>query len=266
MVKRFTKMIMLYLHILGIDLLKTIYTLRGLPHFLTDYSFLKRQLKESDGSFPLGRLYPCLEDRFQKSGQATGQYFHQDLLIAQTIFKNNPHRHVDVGSRVDGFVAHVASFRSIEAIDIRPLESNVKNLTYIHMDLMKKLPEEFIESTDSVSCLHALEHFGLGRYGDPINSDGHQVGFKNLVSMLTPGGIFYLSVPIGPQRIEFNAHRVFSIAYLLQMFGDKLKIENFSYIDDKGELQKHAVLDEEAIQTNCGCVYGCGVFELNKIS
>jgi hypothetical protein len=29
---------------------------------------------------------------------------------------------------------------------------------------------------DSLSCLHALEHFGLGRYGDPIDPRGHEKG------------------------------------------------------------------------------------------
>lgn len=38
------------------------------------------------------------------------------------IFDSSPQRHLDVGSRIDGFVAHVASFREIEVIDIRPVD------------------------------------------------------------------------------------------------------------------------------------------------
>jgi len=63
-----------------------------------------------------------LDDRFDQSGTASGHYFHQDLLVASRIFINNPEKHVDIGSRIDGFVAHVASFREIEVFDIRSLE------------------------------------------------------------------------------------------------------------------------------------------------
>mgnify|MGYP000382217343 CR=1 FL=1 len=40
---------------------------------------------------------------------------------------------------------------------------------------------------DSVSCLHALEHFGLGRYGAPICYDGYFIGFKNITNLLDTG-------------------------------------------------------------------------------
>jgi len=32
---------------------------------------------------------------------------------------------VDIGSRVDGFVAHVASFREIEVFDVRPISAQI---------------------------------------------------------------------------------------------------------------------------------------------
>ena len=41
------------------------------------------------------------------------------------IYNSKPKRHIDVGSRVDGFVAHVASFREIEVFDVRPLEKSI---------------------------------------------------------------------------------------------------------------------------------------------
>ena len=63
--------------------------------------------------FPAGRAFPCLRDRYEAGGVASGHYFHQDLLVAQWLNAANPQRHIDVGSRVDGFVAHVAAFREI---------------------------------------------------------------------------------------------------------------------------------------------------------
>ena len=39
-------------------------------------------------------------------------------------------------------------------------------------------------SIESLSCLHALEHFGLGRYGDPINPEGNIIGLENMIKIL----------------------------------------------------------------------------------
>jgi SAM-dependent methyltransferase len=193
-----------------------------------------------------------------------GDYFHQDLLVAKRIFRNNPESHVDIGSRVDGFVAHVAVFREITIMDIRNIQSTLSNVRFIQADLMQ-LPPQMENSCCSISSLHAIEHFGLGRYSDPIDAGGHIKALNNIYAMLKPQGIFYFSVPIGKQRIEFNAHRVFSIPYLLKLFEDKYTIRMFSYVNDKGDLFKDTKLTPEMIDSNCYCHYGCGIFEMVKI-
>lgn len=266
MIKATLKTILRYLGIFGLDPLKAIQSLRGLPAYISDYVKLKSQKPRSDNEFTFGEFKPCLGDRYADSGQARGHYFHQDLLVASRIFADRPVRHIDAGSRIDGFVAHVASFRKLGVIDIRPLASYIHNVEFLQADLMDALPPELHDACDSLSCLHALEHFGLGRYGDPVRWGGHKIGFENLLSILKPGGKFYFSVPIGPQRIEFNAHRVFSIAHLLEIFDDRLRLDNFSYVDDRGDLRESVLLDEHAIRTNCGCTYGCGIFELTKLN
>jgi hypothetical protein len=80
---------------------------------------------------------------------------------------------------------------------------------------------------DSVSCLHALEHFGLGRYGDKIDIYSLEKGLSNLVKLLAKDGLLYLSVPIGKERIEFNAHRVMDISTILKLTGENLEVINF---------------------------------------
>ena len=82
--------------------------------------------------------------------------------------------------------------------------------------------------------------------------------------MLKKGGKFYFSVPIGDQRIEFNAHRVFSIAYLLGLMEKRYDIDSFAYINDAQEFITDAVLDEAAVRENFGCRYGCGIFEMTQ--
>jgi hypothetical protein len=240
-----------------------VYNLANFPGFFRDYfQFSKKAGRFYE--FKAGKINPQLNDKNNLSGNLADHYFYQDLLVAGRIFKNNPQKHVDIGSRVDGFVAHVASFREIEVFDIRPLNINNQNIKFKRADFMK--PDSSLNDyTDSISCLHALEHFGLGRYGDPLDVSGHLKGFDLIYSVLKKGGKFYFSSPIGPLRIEFNAHRVFSIDYLLNYFRGKYTIDGFSYIDDKQVLHENAELTSDAIQKNCGCNYGCGIFELTKI-
>lgn len=232
--------------------------------FYQDYLKLKRQAQASGMVFPFGKFYPCLDDRDTDSGAASGHYFHQDLLVARRIFLNNPRRHVDVGSRIDGFVAHVAAFREIEVFDVRPLGRSIPNIIFRQVDLMGSRLN-FIDYCDSISSLHAIEHFGLGRYGDTLDYNGHIKGLDNIHAMLQKGGKCYLSVPIGRQRIEFNAHRVFATTYLIQLIKDRYRIDSFSYVNDQGDLFTDVPLNAADIEKNYGCNYGCGILELTKV-
>lgn len=238
--------------------------LRHAPSMLSELKQLKEQARSSTHTFPISRLNPYPHEKKQQSGTAKGHYFHQDLLVARRIHENHPEKHVDVGSRVDGFVAHVAAFRDIEVLDIRPLDAQVQNIHFKQADLMSP-PPEMVDYCDSLSCLHAIEHFGLGRYGDPIDFEGHLKGLNSLHAIVKKGGTLYLSCPVGPQRIEFNAHRVFDVKYLLSLFDGRFSVRNFSYVDDRGDLHENAALAGENLNTNFGCKYGCGIFELIKI-
>ncbi len=261
MLKKILRKLVMVFNLLGLDIAKTIYTFRGIPGFIKDYINLKKEVDRL--IFPI-KFYPILDDKYKQGGTAKGHYFHQDLLIAQKIYKANPTRHIDIGSRVDGFIAHLAVFRKVEIIDIRVIKSSIENVEFLQANMID-MKQELYESCDSLSSLHALEHFGLGRYGDPIDYYGHLKGFDNMYNILKPNGMFYFSVPIGEQRIEFNAHRVFSLRYLLDMFNEKFEVLSFSYVDDRGDLHKDEVLVDELIKNNCKCNYGCGIFELRKI-
>lgn len=152
---------------------------------------------------------PCLTDWYEESGTSKGEYFWQDLYVAQKVFEHKPKKHIDVGSRIDGFVAHVACFREIEVLDIRPNTTEINNIIFKVIDITSN-DLEIVSFYDSISCLHAMEHFGLGRYCDPIDINGWRIAFKNISKMLLPKGVFYLTVPSGKPKVYFNAHRVFS--------------------------------------------------------
>jgi SAM-dependent methyltransferase len=234
--------------------------------FSSDYKKIMEQKQASPArdDFVFGKLWPILGDKYSDNGSAKGEYFHQDLLVARRIYENKPEKHIDVGSRVDGFVAHTASFREITVIDIRPSTGKCHNITFVRQDFMSELDASLVESCDSASCLNAMEHFGLGRYGDPVNYDGHLVGINNLYKLLKKNGKLYFSVPIGcPQRIEFNAHRVFSPEYLIKLFDGKYRIDFLSYVDGAGDLHENVNIND--FMENYNDSYGCGIFEMTKL-
>ena len=247
-----------------VELHRSLNNLRPFIRFLRNFSkfeTVNKGLPTQD--FGFGRAHPCLEDRRSAGGSAKGHYFHQDLLVAQEIFDAKPERHLDVGSRVDGFVAHVAAFMEIQVIDIRPVESTARNISFRHFDLMNDDPIG-LGTFDSVSCLHALEHFGLGRYGDEIDPNGWLKGLAALTEITRSGGTLYLAVPIGPQRIEFDAHRVFSVAFLRSKLSEEFSVEKFYLVDDAGDHNEVSIVDLFNDERNFDCWYGCGIFVLRR--
>lgn len=208
----------------------------------------------------VAKIHPILDDYYKPAGTATGHYFHQDLLVASMIHQAAPARHIDVGSSIEGFVSHVASFRDIEVFDIRPLQIHGHpQIRFVQGNLME-LDSRLIECCDSLSCLHALEHFGLGRYGDPIDPEGHLKGFANLGKMLKLGGTFYLSFPIGASGVHFNAHRVFAPTEPLQWMADRFELMRFDHVSDQGDLQ----LNGNPAQIG-QLSYGCGIYTMRKV-
>jgi SAM-dependent methyltransferase len=159
----------------------------------------------------------------------------------------------------------VGVFRQIEVLDIRPQNVGFHNIVFIQCDLMD-LPSKFVEYCDSLSCLHTLEHFGLGRYGDAIDINGHLKGFESLYKMLQPGGILYLSFPIGKECIEFNSHRIFAIKTVMEWAEERFELACFSYVNDDGHFFENVVLDDQAILDSFGLTHGCGIFEFRKIT
>lgn len=129
------------------------------------------------------------------------------------------------------------------------------------MDLMAPGAVES-EICDSLSCLHAIEHFGLGRYGDPINPQGHLIGFRNLLKMLKPGGVLYISFPISStDQVHFNAHRVFRPDSILTWQPETpIELLSFSFVDDAGHLHREVRFDAVPAETR----YGCGIYTFRK--
>ena len=204
-------------------------------------------------------LFPIISDRHDTSGLgARGHYFLQDLWAARNVALYEPDRHVDVGSSVVGFVAHVASFCPVEFVDIRPLFCQVPNLEWKEGSI-NCLPYES-NSVRSLSCLHVIEHVGLGRYGDPINPDGWIGGLQELSRILAVGGQLLVGTPVGKRTVRFNAHRIFDPQDIPKALS-ALKLAEFSLIESDDALSWKTNAKFEDAQS---CDYGCGLYRFTK--
>lgn len=108
-----------WLRTFGLDPRRTISSLRGVAKYLRDRRAMRAA---SGGEFRWGESLPMLNEWHEASGEL-GAYFQQDLLVARWIHHAAPRRHIDVGSRIDGFIGHLAVFREVEVLDIRPQTS-----------------------------------------------------------------------------------------------------------------------------------------------
>ena len=232
-------------------------TIRSLPFFLRSILQYKRMNPRPTFQITLGDLFPILTDWGDSAGSIGGHYFHQDLWAARKIRDRTPERHIDIGSRIDGFITHLLVFMPVTVVDIRPMTSSVSGLTFFQDDAteLARFPSG---SIDSLSTLNVAEHFGLGRYSDPIDPDACFKFMKSLERVLAPNGRLYFSVPCGRERVEFNAHRVFAPQTILESFPG-LQLVSFSAVGDDGNFYENA--DPVAVAKS---EFSCGLFEFTK--
>lgn len=245
-------------HLFGLEPERLRRTLTSLPKYVADArSYAAQSVAGNPFPIRLRALFPALGEHLQQAGSVDRHYFYQDLWAARKLFAKSPAHHFDIGSRIDGFVAHALTFMPITVIDVRPLPVQVDELHFIRGDATY-LSNIADGSLVSVSSLHALEHFGLGRYGDPVDPRAAEKAMATLQRVLAPGGTLYLSVPIGRQRLMFNAHRIFSPRYIIQGMSS-LTLASFAAIDDEGRFHSHAEPEDYLYAQ-----YACGLFEFER--
>jgi SAM-dependent methyltransferase len=240
-----------------VDPVQLLNKVRAVPHFIRNARAYRARSGRGPFELRASEVYFTSYERFEAAGSARGHYFHQDLWAARRVVAAGVSEIVDVGSRVDGFVAHVLPACSVRYVDIRPLPGHVEGLEYVPGSLFD-MP--FASgSVQFLSCLHVIEHAGLGRYGDDVDPDGHWKAARELARVLAPGGTLLLGTPVGRERLMFDAHRVFDPATVLEMF-QGLVLQEFSLIDDIGD----RVLANARLSDGRACEYGCGLFMFTK--
>ena len=129
---------------------------------------------------------------------------------------------------------------------------NLSGLESSFADL-NKLPFDD-HSQPSISCMHTIEHIGLGRYGDPLDPQGDLKAIEELKRVVKQGGDLLFVTPVGKPRIEFNGQRIYSYEQIVSYFFP-LQLIEFSLIPDKGSIIENA--KPELINNE---KYACGCF------
>jgi len=180
-------------------------------------------------------------------------YIYHTAWAARILAETKPEIHTDISSSVS-FNAIISAFIPTIFYDFRPPELSLDNLLTDFADL-NELPCAD-NSIESLSCMHVVEHIGLGRYGDPIDPNGDLKAISELTRVVSRDLLFV--VPIGKPKVLFNLHRIYSYEQIIEYFKE-LKLIEFSLIPDKGNLIRNAppaLADEQE--------YGCGCFWFRK--
>jgi SAM-dependent methyltransferase len=233
---------------------KPIVGLLGLPAYLQDWRSFNRY--SSGERLRLADSYPCLVDRVTAT-PFDPHYFYQSAWLARRLGAARPLVHVDIGSSVL-MIGVLSGLVDTVFLDYRPLRVILPGL-YSVAATTTQLP--FADGTiDSLSCLHVIEHIGLGRYGDPVDPDGSRKAALELQRVMRPGGRLYLSAPVGRERVCFNAHRVFA-PETLPAWMRKLRLRDFAFVDDAGRF-----VEGDSVSAAAPCSYACGMYAFERPS
>jgi hypothetical protein len=233
--------------------------IRYLKHYFIFIKDFRSFMKEKDDRFCIkwSDRYPCLYDKTVKT-TFDRHYVLHTAWAARILVREKPKIHIDVSSSLY-FNVLMSAFVPIEFYDYRPADLNLSGLKSGKADLLK-LP--FLDnSVKSISCMHVIEHIGLGRYGDQLDPQGDLKAITELKRVLAVNGNLLFVVPIGKSKIVFNAHRIYSYGQITEYFRGFQLVE-FALIPDESEINElivNAGLDIVDKQN-----YGCGCFWFRK--
>jgi hypothetical protein len=221
-----------------------------------DYIKFKKKEKTSRGfKSSLLTIRPIIGENVPNTSYDR-HYIYHPAWAARIIAQNKPKEHIDISS-ILSFSSVISAFIPVKFYDYRPVDLELSNFSSKAADLLKlPFPDN---SVNSLSCMHTVEHVGLGRYGDPIDPDGDLKAMTELARVLAPNGDLLFVVPVGKPKIYYNAHRIYSYEQIISSF-PSLKLHEFSLIPEKsGSIKTNATAEDVSKEK-----YACGCFWFKK--
>lgn len=222
-----------------------------------DYQAFRALLEQSGRQMPMDRddVWPCMTDRVSET-PFDRHYTYHPAWAARVLARTRPAKHVDIASTLS-FSAILSAFIPVAFYDFRPAPLRLSNLDSGRADLSRL---DFADGAiPSLSTMHVIEHIGLGRYGDPLDANGDLKAIEELVRVLAPDGNLLIAVPVGRQRIQFNAHRIYDHKAFRDYFAE-LDLVEFALIPDEAD---GLIYDPPDHLVNRQ-VYGCGCYWFRK--
>lgn len=221
--------------------------------FLLDFYFFKKIDKTKRFSLKWRDRYPQLFDK-TKETVFDAHYIYHPAWAVRIVKQINPKFHVDISSTLS-FSSILSAFIPVHFYDYRPANLVLSNLKSEKADLLS-LPFQD-NSLESLSCMHTIEHIGLGRYGDPIDPNGDIKAINELKRVASKNGNIIFVVPVGKPRIMFNAHRIYSYEQIISYFSE-FELKEFTLIPDNA-LEK-GMIKNSSFKLVVDQKYGCGCF------
>jgi hypothetical protein len=196
--------------------------------------------------------WPFFDDRTETTS-FDAHYTYHPAWAARVLAQTSPKKHVDISSLLL-FGAIVSAFVPVDFYDYRPADLRLSNLSSGSVNLVSMHFSD--RSIESLSCMHTVEHVGLGRYGDQLDPLGDLKAMDELQRVLAAGGNLLFVVPVGRPKLQFNAQRIYSHSQIGQAFSD-LHLVQFSLVldADNGSIFVEDATAELADTQVCGC--GC---------
>lgn len=219
------------------------------------FKILSKSVRDQRFKISWNNRYPCLKEKTSTT-EFDQHYIYHTAWAARILAKNKPRKHIDIGSRLY-FSTLVSAFIPMTFYDYRPAKITLSNLQSKKANLLSL---HFTNnSLTSLSCMHTVEHVGLGRYGDPLDPQGDLRAIKELKRVMAKKGNLLFVVPIGKAKLMFNAHRIYSYKQIVNYFKE-FNLKLFSLVKDSGDFINYANQKLANAQN-----YGCGCFWFQKL-
>ncbi|MCB2106645.1 MAG: DUF268 domain-containing protein [Rhodobacteraceae bacterium] len=187
------------------------------------------------------------EDFFDQPNQHPEDYRNCETSFAASMLSKHVDKEakiLDVGSN-RLFIAGLAASWNVTSLDVRARSMRSENEVLMLGDSKAIAAPDC--SFDAALSLNAIEHFGLGRYGDEFDPEADIKSFREWRRVVRPGGHIIFSTTVNSQgpAVAFNAHRVYSYAQIETLCAGLKRVEEIFFSHTRGLQPSVAALNSE---------------------